>query len=86
MPQVPRGPASEWSVEEVIQYITATDPALDVHAKLFRDHVSHMHSQNEAILKLKNCSNLISALILHLITYYSRRKLTAKHYFSSTPI
>lgn len=39
-PQIPRGPASEWSVEEVIQYITATDPALDVHAKLFRDHVS----------------------------------------------
>lgn len=38
--QVPKGPANDWSIEEVIQFITATDPALAVHADLFRKHVS----------------------------------------------
>lgn len=40
-PQVPKGPANDWSIEEVIQFITATDPALAVHADLFREHVSY---------------------------------------------
>lgn len=37
---LPKGPANEWTIKEVIQYITATDPALGVHASLFRKHVS----------------------------------------------
>lgn len=37
--QIPKGPAMEWNIEDVIQYITATDPALAIHAELFRKHV-----------------------------------------------
>lgn len=36
---IPRGPA-EWNIEQVIQYITLQDPALGIHASLFRKHVS----------------------------------------------
>lgn len=36
--QIPTGPAAEWTIEEVIQYISVTDPALAVHADLFRTH------------------------------------------------
>lgn len=31
---------NEWSVEDVIEFIAETDPALSVHAELFRKHVS----------------------------------------------
>ncbi|KAJ6636818.1 Polycomb protein Scm [Pseudolycoriella hygida] len=34
----PTGPPADWGIEEVIQYITATDPALRVYAELFRTH------------------------------------------------
>lgn len=37
--RIPTGPPAEWGIEEVIQYITATDPALKVYADLFRSHV-----------------------------------------------
>lgn len=40
-PQIPKTAPSEWSIEEVIQYIAATDPALAIHADLFRKHVSN---------------------------------------------
>lgn len=36
----PRGDPAEWTVEEVITHIAATDPALANHADLFRRHVS----------------------------------------------
>lgn len=36
----PIGPPQEWSVEGVIKFIADTDPALAVHAELFRKHVS----------------------------------------------
>lgn len=36
----PKGLPNEWTIEEVIQYITSTDPGLAVHADLFRTHVS----------------------------------------------
>lgn len=36
--RTPTGPPAEWGIEEVIQYITATDPALKVYADLFRSH------------------------------------------------
>lgn len=43
---MPKGPANEWSIEEVIQFITATDSSLGVHADLFRKHVkSHFASK-----------------------------------------
>lgn len=42
---MPKGPANEWTIEEVIQYITATDPALGIHADLFRKHVSLTQNQ-----------------------------------------
>lgn len=42
---MPKGPANEWTIEEVIQYITATDPALGIHADLFRKHVSSTQNQ-----------------------------------------
>lgn len=31
---------NEWSVEDVIEFIAETDPALSIHAELFRKHVS----------------------------------------------
>ena len=30
---------AEWTIEDVIQYIAITDPALGMHADLFRKHV-----------------------------------------------
>lgn len=38
--RLPIGPPQEWSVEGVIKFIADTDPALAVHAELFRKHVS----------------------------------------------
>lgn len=38
--RLPTGPPQEWSVEGVIKFIADTDPALAVHAELFRKHVS----------------------------------------------
>lgn len=37
--RIPTGPPQEWSVEGVIKFIADTDPALAVHAELFRKHV-----------------------------------------------
>lgn len=37
--RMPTGPPQEWSVEDVIKFIADTDPALAVHAELFRKHV-----------------------------------------------
>lgn len=37
-PKLPADP-SEWSIEDVIQHIAFTDPALGAHAELFRKHV-----------------------------------------------
>lgn len=42
--RLPTGPPQEWSVEGVINFIADTDPALAVHAELFRKHVSFTHS------------------------------------------
>lgn len=33
-------PPNEWTVEDVISFISETDPALAIHADLFRKHVS----------------------------------------------
>lgn len=38
--KMPEGSPNEWSIEDVIQYISGTDSALAVHADLFRKHVS----------------------------------------------
>lgn len=38
--KLPAGPPQEWSVEGVIKFIADTDPALAVHAEIFRKHVS----------------------------------------------
>lgn len=38
--KTPKKPTIEWSIEEVIQYITETDSALAIHADLFRKHVN----------------------------------------------
>ncbi|XP_059619107.1 polycomb protein Scm [Phlebotomus argentipes] len=37
-PQMPTSSPSEWTIEEVIDYIAITDPALAIHADLFRKH------------------------------------------------
>lgn len=55
-PQLPKAAASEWTIEEVIQYIAATDPTLAIHADLFRKHVSSIYIslpsiQNKTIIK-----------------------------------
>lgn len=45
-PQMPTSSPSEWTIEEVIDYIAITDPALAIHADLFRKHVSVEHHFN----------------------------------------
>lgn len=55
--KTPQGPASEWSIEDVIQYISSTDPALAVHAELFRKHVSICSSCNRYITLLTAFNN-----------------------------
>lgn len=42
-PKTPSDP-SEWSIEDVIQYIAFIDPALGTHADLFRKHVRNKFS------------------------------------------
>lgn len=37
---IPRSPTADWTIEEVINFISTTDPTLAVHAELFRRHVS----------------------------------------------
>uniref|UniRef100_A0A182N571 SAM domain-containing protein n=1 Tax=Anopheles dirus TaxID=7168 RepID=A0A182N571_9DIPT len=37
-PQIPRGQTTDWSIEDVIQFIALQDPSLAVHAELFRKH------------------------------------------------
>lgn len=49
-PQLPKSAASEWTIEEVIQYIAATDPTLAIHADLFRKHVSEDEKDLEPFL------------------------------------
>lgn len=44
--KMPDGPPNEWSIEDVIQYISGTDAALAVHADLFRKHVSTTSSHS----------------------------------------
>ena len=39
-PQMPRGPTTDWTIEDVIQFIAVQDPSLAIHAELFRKHVS----------------------------------------------
>lgn len=39
--KIPERSPNEWSIEDVIQFISNADPALAVHAELFRKHVSH---------------------------------------------
>lgn len=34
---------SVWSIEDVIQFITTTDPLLGIHADIFRRHVSEQY-------------------------------------------
>lgn len=37
-PQMPRGQTSDWTIEDVIRFIAVQDPALAIHADLFRKH------------------------------------------------
>lgn len=43
--KLPTGPPQEWSVEGVIKFIADTDPALAIHAELFRKHVGLLLDQ-----------------------------------------
>ncbi|XP_065093247.1 polycomb protein Scm [Ochlerotatus camptorhynchus] len=36
--QIPRGQTSDWTIEDVIKFIAVQDPALAIHADLFRKH------------------------------------------------
>uniref|UniRef100_A0A182PIC9 SAM domain-containing protein n=1 Tax=Anopheles epiroticus TaxID=199890 RepID=A0A182PIC9_9DIPT len=37
-PQMPRGQTTDWTIEDVIQFIAVQDPSLAIHADLFRKH------------------------------------------------
>ena len=39
-PQMPKGPAIYWSIEDVVNFITLTDPALKTYEDIFRQNVS----------------------------------------------
>jgi hypothetical protein len=41
---LPKGQTTDWTIEDVIQFIAVTDPALAIHADLFRKHVSSYFS------------------------------------------
>lgn len=66
---------NEWSVEDVINFIAETDPALSVHADLFRKHVRY--SINSKTFHSNFCLCLCSA--------YSRKSM-GKHYSYSIRI
>jgi hypothetical protein len=36
--------SAQWSIEDVMRYVSETDSALGMHAELFRKHVSHFWS------------------------------------------
>uniref|UniRef100_A0A182SHQ4 SAM domain-containing protein n=1 Tax=Anopheles maculatus TaxID=74869 RepID=A0A182SHQ4_9DIPT len=36
--QMPRGQTTDWTIEDVIQFIAVQDPSLAIHAELFRKH------------------------------------------------
>uniref|UniRef100_A0A182JCR0 Uncharacterized protein n=1 Tax=Anopheles atroparvus TaxID=41427 RepID=A0A182JCR0_ANOAO len=38
VPQMPRGQTTDWTIEDVIQFIAVQDPTLAIHADLFRKH------------------------------------------------
>lgn len=49
--QLPKGPASEWQIEDVIQFITAHDPKLaENYADLFRKHVSELVASSSSLI------------------------------------
>jgi len=52
-PKTPADP-SEWSIEDVIQHIAFIDPALGVHADLFRKHVSLARGN---VMQFQTCPN-----------------------------
>lgn len=76
--QLPKGPASEWQIEDVIQFITAHDAKLaENYADLFRKHVSEF---------VASLSSLITSLICFYSIFFYHRKLMAKPCFCSTPM
>lgn len=62
MIQVPKGSASEWVIEEVVQFIMSTDPALAVHADVFRKHVSH-----SLLIRVVSFMNILLEIVFLLI-------------------
>lgn len=52
-PKLPADP-SDWSIDDVIQHIAFTDPALGSHADLFRKHVSGILRFRLFIVRYKN--------------------------------
>lgn len=51
--KLPVGSPQEWTVEGVIKFIADTDPALAVHAELFRKHVSIYSSEKLPLFKVE---------------------------------
>lgn len=50
--QLPKGPASDWQIEDVIQFITAHDSKLaENYADLFRKHVSEFVTFSSNLIK-----------------------------------
>lgn len=41
---IPRTPTTDWAIEDVIAFISASDPTLAIHSDLFRRHVSFNNS------------------------------------------
>lgn len=66
---MPRGPAIEWTIEEVIQFITATDAALGVYANLFRKHVR------------KSSLEIVLSFRADFILYSFRRSMARRSYY-----
>lgn len=62
---LPTGPPQEWSVEGVIKFIADTDPALAVHAELFRKHVSNLSSSNFYTLSLYRIPKIYHSYFIH---------------------
>ena len=58
---------SQWTVDEVIQYISASDSGLNIHGELFRKHVSQFQKILKLFCRMPHCVH--RALLIHQSPY-----------------
>jgi hypothetical protein len=74
----PSDPA-EWSVDDVMRYLTSVDSGLSVHSQLFQKHVIKF------VYYSLYCFSIIAYIVLKYFSFVCDRKLTERPYFFSHP-